>query len=128
MRITNTIVALLLPISLVATPVLAQQAQVVDPAALSQALAAKSEQQDAQRDQVRRVLARADVREMASSMGLSVAQANAAVLTLSDVELGSLAQHAAAVEAASLSGGANTVVISVTTLLLVLIIVILLVK
>ena len=128
MRITNTIVALLLPFFLVATPALAQQSRVVDSAALGHALAGKAEQKSAQRDQVRRVLARADVREMAASMGLSVAQADAAVATLSDVELGTLAQHAAAVEAAPLTGGANTIVISTTTLLLVLIIVILIAK
>lgn len=128
MRMTNTIVALLLPVLLVETPALAQQTHVVDSAALGRALAGKAEQTRAQRDQVRRVLARADAREMAASMGLSVERADMAVATLSDVELGSLAQHAAAVEAAPLAGGANTVVISTTTLLLVLIIVILLVR
>lgn len=128
MRNTNTIVALLLPFFLVATPALAQQAHVVDSAALGQALARKADEKSGQRDQLRRVLARADVREMAASMGLSVGQADVAVASLSDVELGSLAQRAAAVEAATLAGGSNTVVISATTLLLVLIIVILIAK
>ena len=126
MRITNTIVAFMLPMFLVATPVLAQHAHVVDSAALSQALAGKADQENGQREQLRRVLARGDVREVAARMGLSLEQANAAVSTLSAAELGSLAQHAGAVEAAALAGGASTVVISTTTLLLVLIIVILL--
>jgi hypothetical protein len=59
-------------------------------------------------------------------MGLSVAQADSAVATLSGPELGTLAQHAQAAEAATLAGEANVIVISVTTLLLILIIVILL--
>jgi len=127
MRITNRIVALLLPpVFLVSSPVFAQQARVVDAAAMSQALAAKAQSESAQRDLVRRVLERADAREMAARMGLSVERAGSAVATLSGAELDALAQHAGAVEAATLAGGASTIVISITTLLLILIIVILL--
>lgn len=129
MRLTNQIVALfLLPVLLVSSPALAQQARVVDAAAMSQALAGKAEAESAQRELVRRVLDRSDAREMAARMGLSVEQANSAMATLGGAELGTLAQHAGAVEATALAGGANTVVISLTTLLLILIIVILLVK
>jgi hypothetical protein len=129
MRVTNKIVALLLlPAFLVASPVFAQQARVVDAAAMSQALAAKAESESAQRALVRRVLDRADVREMAARMGLNVEQADSAVATLSGPELGALAQHAQAVETATLAGGANTIVISLTTLLLLVIIVILLAR
>jgi len=77
---------------------------------------------------VRRVLDRADVRAIAGRLGLSVEQADSAVATLSGPELGTLAQHAQAAEAATLAGEANVVVLSVTTLLLILIIVILLAK
>ena len=127
MCLTNKIVALLLPpVFLVSSPVFAQQARVVDAAAMSQALAAKAQSESAQRDLVRRVLDRADARQIAAHMGLGVEQAASAVATLSGAELDALAQHAGAVEAATLAGGANTVVISVTTLLLILIIVILL--
>jgi hypothetical protein len=129
MHVTHKIVALLLlPAFLVSSPVFAQQARVVDAGAMSQALAAKAESESAQRALVRRVLDRADVREMAARMGLNVEQADSAVATLSGPELGTLAQHAQAVEAATLAGGANTIVISVTTLLLLLIIVILLAR
>jgi len=129
MRITNKIVALLLlPAFLVSSPAFAQQARVVDAAVMSQALADKAESESAQRELVRRVLDRADVREMAARMGLSVEQADSAVATLSGAELGTLAQHADAIEAAALAGGAGSIVISLTTLLLVLIIVILLAR
>lgn len=129
MRIMNKIVALLLlPVFLGSSPALAQQTRVVDTAAMSQALAGKAEAESAQRELVRRVLERADVREMAARMGLSVEQADAAVATLGGAELTTLAQHASAAEAAALAGGASTIVISLTTLLLVLIIVILLVR
>ena len=129
MQILNKIVTLfLLPAFLVSTPAFAQQPRVVDAAALSQALANSAESETAQRNLVRRVLDRSDAREMAGRMGLTVEQAGSALATLSGAELNTLAQHAGAVEANTLAGGANTIVISVTTLLLILIIVILLVK
>lgn len=129
MRIPKQIVTLfLLPAFLISSPAFAQQPRVVDAALMNQALANKAGSETAQRDLVRRVLDRSDAREVAASLGLNVAQASSAVETLSGAELNSLAQHAAAVEANALAGGANTIVISLTTLLLVLIIVILLVK
>ncbi len=127
MHIPHKLVSLcLVPAFLVASPAFAQQTRVVDASALGQALAQNASTETAQRDLVRRVLDRSDAREIAARLGLSVAQANSAVATLSATDLNTLAQHAGAVEAAALSGGANTVVISVTTLLLILIIVILL--
>jgi hypothetical protein len=128
MHIAKKVVAfLLLPLFLASSPALAQQARVVDSGAMSQALEAKAESERAQRELVQRVLDRADVRETAARLGLSVADAGSAVATLSGAELDTLAQHAGAVEATALAGGANTIVISVTTLLLIIIIVILLV-
>jgi hypothetical protein len=128
MRFLNTIVALVLfPALLVSSPAFAQQARVVDADAMSQALAARAASETAQRQLVLRVLDRADARTMAASMGLSAEAADSAVATLNSEELGVLAQHAGAIEAAALAGGA-TIVISTVTLLLVLIIVILLVR
>jgi len=127
MRTMNKAVALLLlTMFLVSSPAFAQQARVVDASAMDQALAAKADSESAQREVVRRVLNRSDVRAMAARLGLSVEQAGSAVATLSGPELGTLAQHAQAAEAATLAGEASVVVISVTTLLLILIIVILL--
>jgi len=127
MQISRKIVTLfLIPVLLSSTQAFAQQIRVVDAAALSQALTQKADAETTQRDLVRRVLDRSDAREIAARFGLSVQQANSAVATLSSADLTSLAQHAAAVEANALAGGANTLVISTTTLVLVLIIVILL--
>lgn len=129
MQISKKLVTLfLLPAFLISTQAFAQQARVVDTAALTQALATQSQSETAQRDVVLRVLDRSDARELAARFGLTVEQAGSAVATLSGAELNTLAQHAGAVEANALAGGASTVVISVTTLLLILIIVILLVK
>jgi hypothetical protein len=129
MYLANKIAALLLiPALLFSSPALAQETRVVDAAAMERALADKAESESGQRDVVRRVLDRDDVRQVATRMGLSVEDASAAVATLSGTELGMLASQATAVEAAALAGGANTIVISVTTLLLILIIVILIAK
>jgi hypothetical protein len=127
MRITlKPVAVLLLPILLVSSTAFAgQQSRIVDADALRQALAAHAGTEQDQRDAVRRVLDRDDVRQLADRMGLDVAQASAAVGTLTGGDLADAAERAATVEAA-LTGGAPTVVISVTTLLLILIIVILL--
>jgi hypothetical protein len=128
MTITNRIVAVvLLPVFLVASPAFAQQPRVVDSAALNQALAGQAQLERTQRELVRRVLDRAEARELAARMGLSLQRADSAIATLSGSELNTLARQASAVDTA-LAGGSRTIVISTTTLLLVLIIVILLVK
>lgn len=127
MRVTTKLIAvLLLPLLLVSSPARAQQPRVVDADAMRQALAAKAESESSQRQLVRRVLNRDDVRGAAARLGLNLQQADAAVSTLTGSELRTLAQQASSVEAAALAGGASTVVISTTTLLLILIIVILL--
>lgn len=128
MQTVNKVVALLLAVLLVSSPALAQQARVVDSSTMDRALAGKAQSESAQRELVLRVLDRADVREVAARMGLSVAQADSAVATLSGAELERVAQQAAAVETAALAGGAQTIVISTVTLLLIIIVVILLVK
>ena len=128
MTMTNRVVAiLLLPILLVGSPAFAQQARIVDSAAMSQALAGQADLERTQREVVRRVLDSADARELAARMGLSVERADSAVATLSGAELNTLAQQASAVDT-TLAGGASTIVISTTTVILVLLIVILLLK
>jgi hypothetical protein len=122
------IVALvMLPVFFLSSPVFAGQLRVVDAAAMTQALAFSADAERAQRDQVQRVLDRADVRHLASTLGLSLVQASAAVATLGGADLSAAAQRAGALEGA-LAGGANTIVISTTTLLLIIIIIILLAK
>ncbi len=128
MRISlKPVAALLLPVFLVASPAFARQGQVVDAAALSQAIAERAATEDAQRAQVQRVLDREEVQHLASQMGLNLADARTAVGTVSGTQLADLAARASAAEVA-LAGGAQTVVISLTTLLLVIIIVLLIAK
>lgn len=128
MQIAQKVVTLfLLPALLLSTQAYAQQARVVDAAAMHQALAQKTATENSQRELVLQVLDRSDAREMAARLGLSFEQATSAVATLSGAELNTLAQHAAAVDASPLAGGASTIVISLTTLLLIIIIIILLV-
>jgi hypothetical protein len=115
----------MLPTLLLSSPVFAGQVRVVDAAALNQALTASADGERVQRDQVQRVLDRADVRHLASSLGLSLVQASAAVATLSGADLSAAAERAGALEGA-LAGGANTIIISTTTLLLIIIIIVLL--
>lgn len=126
MRITLKPVAiLLLPVFLASSPAFAQQARVVDASALQQALVERTTVEAAQRAQVQQVLDRAEVQQLASRMGLNVADARTAVGTLSGQQLADVAAQASAADAA-LAGGANTIVISATTLLLIIIIIILL--
>jgi ferritin-like metal-binding protein YciE len=128
MRLTHKLVAVvLLPAFFAASPAFARQSRVVDTAALTQAIARHAASERAQRDQVQQVLDRGDVRQVATTLGLSPAQASAAVATLSGPDLAAASARASAVEAA-LAGGSNTVIISTTTLLLILIIVILVAK
>jgi hypothetical protein len=126
MRTTLKPIALaLLPAMLLATPAFAQHSRVVDAAALSAALASKADAEDAQRAQVRRVLDRDEVRQVADRLGLDVTRASSAVGMLGGDDLAQAAQQAGAVDAA-LAGGQTTIVISLTALLLILLIVILL--
>lgn len=128
MTMTNRVVAIvLLPILLVASPAFAQQARIVDSAAMNQALAGQADLERTQREVVRRVLDSADAREVAARMGLSVERANSAVATLSGAELNTLAQQASAIDT-PLAGGASTIVISTTTVIIVLLLLILLLK
>jgi hypothetical protein len=129
MRSIHRVVALLLvPLFLVSSPALAQQARIVDASAMHDALAARAATEREQRETVLRALDREDVREMAARFGLDVADARSAVAALDGADLSALAQHAGALEASDLAGGANTIVISTTTLLLLIIIIILLAK
>jgi hypothetical protein len=128
MRAVNKALALvLIAFFSVASPALAQQAHVVDRAAMDQAIAEKVNRDAADRDLVLRVLDRSEVRELAARMGVSVERAEAAVATLDGAELRELAAQAGVVESA-LVGGQNVIVISVTTLLLLLILIVLLVR
>jgi len=98
----------------------------VSQAELDRALARNAAAKDADRDAIRRLLQRQDVRALASGYGLDARRAEAAVGTLDGEELRRLASHAATVET-QLAGGDELVVrMSLVAMLLIVIIVILL--
>lgn len=119
------IVILIISLVSAAQPALAEDSQVLDRAAVEQALAERLEANEASRAVIRGLLQRNDVRKMAGDLGLDLRRAETAVSTLEGAALDRVAQQAA-VASDLLSGGAQTIRISVVTLLLIIIIVILL--
>ncbi|MGE3275950.1 MAG: PA2779 family protein [Vicinamibacterales bacterium] len=111
----------------IASPLAAQQIHAVDPGQMTQALADKVQQDEAQRESIRRVLDRSEAQAAADRLGVDLADAKSAVATLDGSELAELAGYANTVDT-TLAGGADTIVISVTTLLLVLILIVLIAK
>ena len=103
----------------------AQQKHIADPAALNAAITAKLAEDEANRQAVRRVLVRPEVRDVADRFGLTIQRADTALATLSSAELAELASSARTVES-ELAGGQQVIVISITTLLLIIILVLLL--
>jgi hypothetical protein len=95
-------------------------------AAIDRALAARAAAVDADRDVVRRVLDRTEVRDVAARMGVDIARVQASVSLLDAAELAQAADQARAVED-TLAGGATTVVITTTTIIIALLIVIIIV-
>lgn len=107
----------------------AQEAQqsrqsAVSTADLDAALADRGAQDAADRDRLASLLSNAEVREIASTLGLDLTRAEAAVQTLDGEALASASAHADLLEE-TLAGGA-TIHLSLVALLLIVIIVILL--
>lgn len=126
MRLFRTTLTLALSV-LLATPALAQQPQrhVASPAALDSAIAEHLRQADADRQAIRDVLRRPEVREIVSHAGLDVARAERAVATLDGAGLQQVAAQARAVDN-SLAGG-QTITMSATTIIIILLVVILII-
>ncbi len=102
----------------------AQTTHIASPAALQNAIQTNAATVAADRAVVTRVLKSSDARAVASSLGLDLTRADAAVATLDGTDLAKAAASARAIET-PLSGGSNTIVIGTTTLLLLIIILIL---
>jgi hypothetical protein len=127
MRLVKQLLVLPLTLLLVmSTSVFAQQQHAVDPAAIAGAVTQHVAAQDADRAAVRDALARPEVRDMASRMGVDLTRANASVATMSGTDLQQAASAARQINN-SLVGGASTVVISTTTIIIALLIVIIIV-
>ena len=99
---------------------------VVPPSQVAAALADHVAKQDADRTAVREALARPEVERMATTIGLDLTRAKAAVETMSGADLERAATAARDVNQ-QLVGGASTVVISTTTIIIALLIVIIII-
>ena len=125
---TIAIAALVVAFTFTATasPVGAQQTPtVLDRAAIDQALGEKVRSDESDRDSIRTLLARDDVKAMAQDMGLDLRRAEGAVSSLEGEELQRVTARAT-VASEILTGGANTIRISLVAILLIVIIIILL--
>jgi len=125
MRLVRRMLAICLAV-LVMVPAASAQTRVIDRAALDKAVQERVARDQGDRDAIKTLLQRAEVREVAGKAGLSLDKATAAVSTLGSDDLRQLAEQARQVEN-QLEGGASTIVISTTTIIIVLLLVILIV-
>jgi hypothetical protein len=110
----------------VSTTAFAAGQHVVPPAQVAATVADHVAKQDADRTAVREALARPEVERVATTIGLDLARAKAAVETMSGADLERAATAARDVNR-QMVGGASTVTISTTTIIIALLIVILIV-
>jgi hypothetical protein len=124
MRIVRQSLAVLLAALLIA-PAAQAQTHVIDKATLSQAVQERVSEDQADRNAIRSLLHRPEVKRIAGQAGISLNKAEAAVSTLNGQDLRDLAAQSRQVQN-DLAGGGN-VVISTTTIIIVLLIIILIV-
>ena len=125
MRVVRSAIAVCLAIILSAPAAGAQQSHVIGKQALEKAVLDRANQDQADREAIRSLLRRSDVRQMAVKAGLSVEKAETAVAMLEGDDLRQLASQARQAHN-DLSGGA-TVVITTTTIIIILLLVIILI-
>jgi hypothetical protein len=125
MRIVRRSLAVCLAVLFMAPAVRAQD-HVIGQSALDKAVQQRVSQEQADREAIRSLLQRSEVRDIAARAGISLDTAQAAVSTLQGKDLQQAAQQARQVQN-DLAGGASTVVISTTTIIIVLLLVILIV-
>lgn len=123
MKIVQRSIAICLSI-LVLAPVVSAQDNVIGKSALDQAVQQRTGQEQADREAIRALLQRAEVREVANKAGLSLEKAQAAVSMLQGQDLNRAASQARQVQD-NLAGGASTIVISTTTIIIVLLVLLL---
>jgi len=122
-KIVQRSIAICLSI-LVLAPVVSAQDNVIGKSALDQAVQQRTGQEQADREAIRALLQRAEVREVANKAGLSLEKAQAAVSMLQGQDLNQAASQARQVQD-NLAGGASTIVISTTTIIIVLLVLLL---
>jgi hypothetical protein len=127
MRTLRRILGTTLALTLMSAPAAwAQQTHVINKSALDQAVQQRVSQDQADRDAIRSLLQRPEVKDVAEKAGLPLDKAAAAVGSLQGDDLRELASQARSVDR-QLAGGASTIVISTTTIIIVLLIILLIV-
>jgi hypothetical protein len=129
MHIVRRTLAVFLALWLIAPQVNAQvvtQSPSATQAAIDHALAEKAAAADADRQIIRQVLDRSEVKDVADRMGVDVHRLQSAVGVLNADELAQVAAQARQVDQ-NLAGGATTVVITTTTIIIALLIVIIII-
>ena len=116
----------LMALMMASSSAFAQQQHAVAPSQLASTIADHVAQQDANRVAVHEALARPEVQAVASSLGVDLTRATAAVDTMSGADLQRAANAANQVNQ-QLVGGASTIVISTTTIIIILLLVIILI-
>ena len=111
---------------LFAVPSASAQSNVIGKSALDQAVQQRVARDQADREAIKSLLNRAEVRDIAGKAGLSLDKAIAAASTLQGDDLRQLADQARQADD-QLAGGASTIVISTTTIIIVLLLIILIV-
>lgn len=116
----------LMVLMMASSPAFAGQQHLVTPSQLATTVADGVAKQDANRAAVREALARPEVQELASTLGVDLARATAAIDTMGGADLEKAANAAQQVNE-RLVGGASTIVISTTTIIIILLLVIILI-
>ena len=124
--VRKLLVAPLILLLMASSPAFADQQHVVSPSQLAATVDQRVAEQDADRAALREALARPEVQSLASTMGVDMQRATAAIDTLTGEDLARAADRARQVNQ-HLVGGASTVVISTTTIIIVLLLIILLI-
>jgi hypothetical protein len=126
MRILRFGMAVVLSLVAVASSSAQAPPHVADQAVLDRLVAAQLAQQEADRQLIRGVLQRQEVREVARRAGLDIGKAEAAVATLDGQDLKDAARRARQAQE-RLSGGSSSVTFSTTTIIIILLLVILII-
>jgi hypothetical protein len=122
----KVLVAPLVLLMMMASPVLADQRHAVDPSQLATVVGQHVAKQDADRAALHEALARPEVQAVAGKLGVDLTRANVAIGTMSGTDLARAADAARQVNQ-QFVGGASSVVISTTTIIIALLIVILII-
>ncbi len=122
-RLISRSLALLLMVS---APVFAGQQHVISPNELAATVLERAAAQDADRAAIREALTQPQVRDVVSSLGVSVDRVESVADTLDGAELAKAGDAARQVNQ-QLVGGASSVVLSTTTIIIILLLVIILI-